>query len=138
MSSEINMIIAAELADPDRFKARRLSEALYIRVSPELNWELMKYVAKRRVGVGTVVMEAMAALERRGEPGEPVVNGVRRNQHGRNQHLRNWDEPFPRFGDFARPDCGCAHRDARFRPVRRRLDEEAPESIRQFAGTGRS
>src|SRR5262244_1302127 len=64
MSHEINAIIAAQLADPDRL----LSEALYVRVSPELKRELLEYATKRRVSLGTVLMEAVAQMERRQEP----------------------------------------------------------------------
>jgi predicted transcriptional regulator len=69
MSAEVGALIAAELEDPDRL----LSEALYVRVSPELKQELVEYAGKRRVSLAVVLMEAVAQLERRSEGQETQV-----------------------------------------------------------------
>jgi hypothetical protein len=82
MSAEVGALIAAELADPDRL----LSEALHIRVSSELKQELLELASKRRVSLAVVLMEAVAALERRSEGQEtqagfaspPIGNGHRK------------------------------------------------------------
>jgi hypothetical protein len=83
MSAEINAMIAAQLADPDRL----LTEALYVRVSPELKQEFEERAQRRRVGLGTLLMEAVAALVRgsespeggeREQPIVPSVNGRRK------------------------------------------------------------
>jgi hypothetical protein len=71
MSHEVNCLIAAQLADPDRL----LSEALYVRVSLELKQELLDYAVQRRVGLGTLLMEAMAWWQRQQEPLEPALKG---------------------------------------------------------------
>jgi hypothetical protein len=71
VAAEIRAMIAAELADPDQL----LSEALYVRVSPELKRQILEYVKKRHVTLGTVLMEAVAELERRRE--KPEVRGNR-------------------------------------------------------------
>jgi hypothetical protein len=82
MSAEVGALIARELSDPDRM----LSEALHIYVSADLKREFEEYASKRRVSLGVVLMEAVAALERRSEGPQtqagfaspPIGNGHRK------------------------------------------------------------
>jgi hypothetical protein len=71
MSAEINAIIAAQLADPDAL----LTEALYVRCSPDLKREILECAGARRVSVGVLLMQAVALLERQSEKNEGKING---------------------------------------------------------------
>jgi hypothetical protein len=75
MGAEITAMIGAQLADPDAL----LSEALYIRVSPQLKRELLDYARERRVSLTDLLIEAFGLLQpgalhyhARGDPGNPA------------------------------------------------------------------
>jgi hypothetical protein len=64
MGHQINAMIGAQLADPDRL----LSEALYVRISPELKQELIGYAKERHVSLTDLLIEAFGLLQRQYEP----------------------------------------------------------------------
>jgi hypothetical protein len=70
MGHEINAIIAQQLADPDA----SLSEALYLRVSPEMKRELLDYARERRMSLADLLIEAFGNLQREHAPVNMAVS----------------------------------------------------------------
>jgi hypothetical protein len=72
MGHEINTMIAAQLADPDAL----LSEALYVRVSPQLKQELIGYAKERHVNLTDLLIESFGLLQRQHEPVDLAVSRI--------------------------------------------------------------
>jgi predicted HicB family RNase H-like nuclease len=64
MGREISAAIAAQLEERDP----RLSETLYVRVSPQMRRELADYAKERRVSLSDPLTEAFGLLQRKHEP----------------------------------------------------------------------
>jgi hypothetical protein len=74
MSHEVNAMIAAALADPDRL----LTDVLYVRVSPELKRELVELATRREISLGTLLLETVMVLERERAARVTASNGHHR------------------------------------------------------------
>jgi hypothetical protein len=70
MGHQISTMIAAQLADPDRL----LSEALYVRISPQLKQELTDYAKERHLSLTDLLIEAFGLLQREHQPLDMAVS----------------------------------------------------------------